>query len=310
MTVNILFAANTERWDSYRAPLTQALQKAGVDFDLQMDFPPAEVDYIVYAPNSTVQDFEPYTRLKAVLNLWAGVENVVGNETLQVPLTRMVDHGLRQGMIEWVTGHVLRHHLGMDAHINGQDGVWRTDVPPLAEDRPVTILGMGELGRACAGTLAALGFPVSGWSRSQRSVANVVTHHGQDGLRAALEHAGIVVLLLPDTPETANVINAETLALLPRGAVIINPGRGTLIDDTDLLDALDSGHVAHATLDVFRTEPLPSDHPFWAHPNITVTPHIASATRESTASEVIAENVRRGQAGEPLLHLVDRTLGY
>lgn len=314
MTINILFAAKSERWDSYEGPLTkaltQALSQTGIDFDLRPDFAPAEVDYIIYAPNSRVQDFRPYTRLKAVHNLWAGVEDVVHNDTLTVPLTRMVDHGLTQGMVEWVTGHVLRHHLGMDAHIHGQDGQWRSDVPPLAEDRPVTILGMGALGQACAAALTGLGFPVSGWSRSAKTVPQVATHHGYDGLQTALSTAQILVLLLPDTPVTTDILNADTLAELPRGAVVINPGRGPLIDDTALVAALDSGQLSHATLDVFRAEPLPADHPFWAHPNITVTPHIASATREGTASQTIAENIRRGEAGEPFLHVVDRALGY
>lgn len=310
MTTNILFAARSESWSRYQTPLTRALDRTGLAYDLRPDFDPEQVDYIVYAPNSSVQDFSAYPRLKAVLNLWAGVEDVVGNPTLKVPLARMVDHGLTEGMVEWVTGHVLRHHLGMDKHITGQDGVWRTDVPPLAQDRRVTVLGLGELGQACATSLATLGFAVSGWSRSPKTIAQVTTHHGDAGLAAVLEQAEILVLLLPDTPATANILNPQTLAGLPRGAVVINPGRGTLIDDAALLAALDSGQVSHATLDVFRTEPLPADHPFWAHPGVTVTPHIASATRESSASEVIAENIRRGETGAPFLHLVDRERGY
>ena len=265
-------------------------------------------------PGQTPEDMTPWQRpitaFADVLNLWAGVENVVHNETLTVPLARMVDHGLTRGMVEWVTAHVLRHHLGMDAHINGQDGQWRTAVPPLAQERPVTILGMGALGQVCATTLTTLGFRVTGWSRSAKTVPQVTTLHGPEGLKTALNNAQILVLLLPDTPVTTDMLNADTLAELPHGAVVINPGRGPLIDDTALLSALDSGQVGHATLDVFRTEPLPKDHPYWAHPKVTVTPHIASATREGTASEVIAENIRRGEAGEPFLHLVDRTLGY
>ena len=310
MPVNILFAAKSESWDAYRAPLGQALAAAGVDADLRTDFAPEAVDYIVYAPSSTVQDFTPYTRLKAVLNLWAGVEDVVGNDTLRVPLTRMVDHGLTQGMVEWVAGHVLRHHLGIDAQLFGQDGVWRKTVPPLAQDRGVVVLGLGELGLAAARALAGLGFDVTGWSRSPKTEDGMRALHGREGLDAALARAEIAVLLLPDTAATRNILNAQTLARMPRGAVIVNPGRGTLIDDDALLAALDSGQIGHATLDVFRTEPLPPEHPFWAHPKVTVTPHIASETRTETAAQVIAENVRRGEAGEPFLHLVDRDLGY
>ena len=310
MSANILFAAHPSRWDSYRLPLTQALSRAGVDFDLRTEFEPDQVDYIVYAPNSDLRDFTPFSRLKAVLNLWAGVETVVGNQTLKVPLARMVDHGLTQGMMEWVTGHVLRHHLGMDTHITNRDGQWKPVVPPLAENRRVCVLGLGELGSTCALALAALGFRVTGWSRSARDIRGITCLHGDSGLAAALSEAEIAVLLLPDTPGTTNLLNARTLASMPRGAIIINPGRGTLIDDDALLDALDSGQIGHATLDVFRTEPLPRDHPYWAHPNVTVTPHIASETRPECSSLTIAENVRRGEAGEPFLHLVDRSLGY
>jgi len=172
------------------------------------------------------------------------------------------------------------------------------------------VLGLGALGQACATTLAELGFDVTGWSRSAKTVPGIKCLSGDAGLREALASAEIVVLLLPFTPQTENILNAETLALLPRGAVVINPGRGPLIDDDALLAALDSGHISHATLDVFRMEPLPKDHPFWAHPNITVTPHIAADTRPSTAAKVIAENIRRNEAGEALLYLVDRGAGY
>ncbi len=307
---NVLFAARPERWTTYEAPLRKAFTEAGLDVDLRTEFAPEEVDYIIYAPNGDVQDFAPYTRCKAVLNLWAGVEDVVSNPTLTQPLARMVDHGLTQGIREWVAGHTLRHHLGMDLHIHGQDGVWRDFVPPLAENRPVTILGLGALGRACGETLAALGFPVTGWSRTPKNIPGLTCLSGKDGLHQALSTAEILVLLLPNTPATENTLNAATLALMPKGAVIINPGRGPLIDDDALLAALDSGQIRHATLDVFRTEPLPPGDPYWAHPKVTVTPHIASETRASTASEVIAENIRRGEAGEALLHLVDRDAGY
>ncbi|MEB8387807.1 glyoxylate/hydroxypyruvate reductase A [Rhodobacteraceae bacterium KMM 6894] len=309
-TPNVLFAALPPRWPQYEPHLRAALQAAGVDARIATDIPPEEVDYIVYAPNSGLTDFTPYTRCKAVLNLWAGVEDVVGNTTLTQPLARMVDHGLEQGMVEWVTGHTLRHHLGMDLHIHGQDGVWRKDAPPLASERPVTVMGMGELGTACARALAGLGFPVTGWSRSPKDIPGVTCLSGDDGLEHALETAQILILLLPLTPATENLLNADRLSRMPRGAFIVNPGRGPLIDDDALLDALDSGQIAHATLDVFRVEPLPVDHPYWAHPRVTVTPHIASETRASSASQVIAENIRRGEAGEPFLHLVDRTLGY
>jgi glyoxylate/hydroxypyruvate reductase len=264
------------------------------------------VDYIVYAPSSPLQDFAPYSRTKAVLSLWAGVERIVGNATLTQPLCRMVDPWMTEGMVEWVAGHALRHHLGMDRHIVNPDRVWDPTCPPLARERPVTVLGTGALGSACATALRALNFPVTGWSRTEKPGCL----HGETGLRQALSTAAILVTLLPKTPETETLLNAERLAMLPKGAVILNPGRGHLIDDDALLAALDAGLIGHATLDVFRIEPLPQDHRFWSHPRVTVTPHVAADTRTSSAARVIAENIRRGEAGEPFLHLVDRVRGY
>lgn len=308
--INVLFAARPERWTTYEQPLRDALAKAGLEANLAIDLPPEEVDYIVYAPNSDVQDFAPYTRAKAVLNLWAGVENITGNETLTIPLARMVDPGLTKGMVEWVTGHVMRYHLGIDTDILRSDAKWQPRTPPLAQERSVVVLGLGALGAAVAQTLLGLGFEVSGWSRSAKSIEGVTCYSGDAGLTQALARAEIAVLLLPDTHATENTLNAETLSAMPKGAFIINPGRGPLIDDDALLAALDNGQIGHATLDVFRVEPLPQDHPYWAHPQVTVTPHIAAETRASTASEAIVENIRRGEAGEPFLNLVDRSLGY
>ena len=310
MTLTILFAAGASRWPAYEAPLTAALAEAGVDARLVRQAAPETVDVIVYAPGEEIADFTPYTRCKAVLSLWAGVERIVGNATLTQPLCRMVDPALTAGMVEWVTGHVLRHHLGMDRHIVNPGHVWDPAPAPLASERPVTILGLGELGRACGAALRGLGFPVTGWSRSPRAVDGLRCLHGEDGLQAALSGAQILVLLLPRTAETENLLDARRLAWLPRGAVVINPGRGHLIDDDALLAALDAGAVGHATLDVFRVEPLPAGHPYWTHPKVTVTPHIAAETRAASASRVVAENVRRLATGAPLLHRVDRVRGY
>lgn len=311
MTVTILFAAPSERWSAYESPLRAALDGIGIDYELGLSFAPDAVDYIIYAPQSELQDFTPYTNLKAVLNLWAGVEQVTRNETLTVPLARMVDEdGLTQGMVEYVTGHVLRHHLGMDAHIVNPDHLWNHVTQPLARERGVTILGLGALGVACARALRALDFPVTGWSRSQKSIEGLRCLSGAAGLTEALKTAEILVLLLPLTPDTTNLVDAEALAHLPQGAMIVNPGRGPLIDDDALIAALDSGQVGHATLDVFRTEPLPAGHPFWPHPGVTVTPHIAAETRPASAALVIADNIRRSETGAPLLHLVDRAAGY
>ncbi|MBV1869071.1 MAG: glyoxylate/hydroxypyruvate reductase A [Marinosulfonomonas sp.] len=310
MTLNVLFSARPERWDEYQGPLNHALQKAGLVVNLQPEMAPDLVDYIVFAPNGPITDFSQFPRLKATLSLWAGVESIVTNPTLKVPLARMVDSGLSEGMVEWVTGHVLRHHLGMDGQICGQDGNWLPVVPPLARNRSVGLLGLGQLGTACARALAGLNFPVMAWSRRPQTLAGIDTHNGSAGLAQVLAQSEILILLLPLTDGTENILNAENLSLMPKGAFVINPGRGQLIDDAALIAALDTGQIAHATLDVFRQEPLPADHPYWPHPSVTVTPHIASETRPDTASEAIAENIRRCETGEKMKFLVDRTTGY
>ena len=308
--INVLFSAKDRNWDQYHSVIPEACAELGLTINMTRDLAPSAVDYIVFAPNPALTDFSPYTNCKAVLSLWAGVETIAPNPTLQQPLCRLVDPGLEQGMVEWVTGHVLRYHLGMDAHITATDQVWRPEPAPLASSRRVTILGLGALGAACARMLATLGFEVNGWSQSQKTIDGVTCWSGADGLNTALARADILVLLLPLTSATSDILNVDTLALMPKGAFVINPGRGALIDDVALLDALDTGQIAHATLDVFRNEPLPADDAFWHHPRVTVTPHIASETRPETAARRIAENIRRGEAGEPFLNLVDRDRGY
>ena len=304
----ILFSAKPGKWADWDGPLNRAFAEAGVAVDwAASDDDPAGVDWIVYAPNPGLQDFAPYTNLRGVLCLWAGVEDIEGNPTLTAPLTRMVDAGLTQGMVEWVAGHVLRHHLGMDAHVLNPDRAWDDAPPPLARDRPVTVLGVGALGSACASALASLGFPVTGWSRNAKAIPGVRSLTGGDGLREALGAGDIVVLLLPHARSTEDLIDARRLSWMRPGSVLLNPARGALVVEDALLEALTSGKLAHATLDTHRVEPLPPDHPFWSHPKITVTPHIASATRPDSAARVVAENVRRSEAGEPLLHVVDRT---
>ena len=310
MTLKILFSASKKNWSDYKASLEEAFASVSLDYDLRTSFEPSEVDYIIYAPSSSLQDFSPYTSLKAVLNLWAGVEGVAFNKTLKVPLARMVDSGLTSGMVEWVTGHTLRHHLGIDKHIHGQDGLWRSYVPPLAKDRVVTILGLGILGTACGKALRSLGFNVRGWSRRKKSIDGISCFYGNDQIDLALTDADIVILLLPDTPPTQNILNHHTLNLTKRGAVILNPGRGPLIDDDALIAALDSGQLEHATLDVFRIEPLPENHRYWSHKKVTVVPHKASETRPKTSSQVIAMNIKRAENGKELLHLVDKETGY
>lgn len=302
--MKVLFAAPDAMWDDWSAALTAACPEMRLD----REGDPAGFDAIIYAPGGEIEDLSPYGNARLVQSLWAGVERIVANPTLTQPLARMVDPGLARGMAEFCTGWVMRAHLGMDRY--AQDGTWRNgQIPPLAPERRVTILGMGELGRATAAMLAPMGLALTGCSASGRPVQGVDMLSG-DELDTALARAEILVTLLPDTAGTRNLLTAGRLARLPAGAWLINPGRGTLIDDDALLAALDSGHLGHAVLDVFRTEPLPPRHPFWSHPGVTVTPHIAAETRPETAAPVVAENLRRAMSGRPILNLVDRVRGY
>lgn len=314
MTRTILMSMEPEETVDWTRELQGQLDRSDLDLQiLPQDADPADVDYIVYNIDSGLTDFTPFTRLRAILNTWAGVERIVGHLTWPtgVPFTRMVEPGMTAGMAEYFTGHVMRYHLDIDRfQSDSAAGRWAKWSPPLAEDRTVGILGLGELGMATAAMLAPIGFRLLGWSRSAKDLPWIECHHGEDGLQTVLSQAEILVVILPLTPETECLLNAETLAAMPAGACIVNAGRGPLIDDDALLDALARQHIRHVTLDVFREEPLPSDHGYWRNPSVTVTPHIASITRAKTACEAIVEQIRRDFSGERLLHVVDPGRGY
>ncbi|HSK39501.1 MAG TPA: glyoxylate/hydroxypyruvate reductase A, partial [Arenibaculum sp.] len=216
-----------------------------------------------------------------------------------------------EGMAEYVALQVLYWHRNAHAYrTQQQQAQWRPLPEKLAGERKVGILGLGELGSAAAGTLRSLGFDVAGWSRSPRSLAGTTCLHGAAGFDDLLARSEILVCLLPLTPGTNGILNARTFAVLPRGAVIVNAARGAHVVESDLLAALDSGRIAGASLDVFAEEPLPPGHPFWTHPSVVVTPHVAAQTHARTAAASVVEQIRRHRAGLPLSNLVDRTRGY
>lgn len=307
--IQILFG-DRDAWDAYADHMPRALAEAGIGAAIGTDAAPERVEYIVTSPDGWIEDFAPFTRVKAVFSLWAGVEGLTDNPTLTQPLVRMIEPGLARGMTEWVTGQVLRHHLGLDRYVTCHEPHWEKHVPPLARDRTVGILGLGELGQSCAAALASLEFRVLGWSRRLKDIAGVTSFAGAEGLLSVLAQSEILVVLLPLTATTDTLLGAQEFAQMPKGAVLINPGRGQLLDDAALLSALEAGQISHATLDVFRQEPLPKDHPFWAHPSVTVTPHIASVTRPRTAAIAIAQNIARNERGDPVIGVVDRMAGY
>jgi len=310
-----LFAGRDDQREVYRTHLTGSAAAAGVEIELHMDpaeVDPATVEFLIYAPNGPVQDFTPYTGLTAILSLWAGVEKILTLDLpADVPLVRMVDEGMTLGMMDYVTGHVLRHHLDIDRHIDATPTEeWETGEPPLARERTVGVLGLGALGGACAQRLALNGFRVIGWSGSPKDVPGVECRTGEAALDETIAEAEILVLLLPWTPDTYHILNARRIALMPIDACLINAARGQLIDHEALHEALHSELLRHATMDVFEVEPLPPDDPYWTHPRVTVTPHIASVTRPETAARALIAQIARHQRGEPFEHVVDRARGY
>ena len=263
---------------------------------------------VISVPNAA--SLHRYRNLRFVQSLWMGVDGLLADPELDpmLPLARMVDPGMPVSMAESVAGHVLWAHRFGDVYQRNQRlGVWEDRAQPLARQRTVTVLGLGELGARCAKTLTHLGFRVVGWSRSARAVDDVdVT--GDFG--TALGRGEIVVNLLPLTVATRRILDRSAFASMPAGGVLINVGRGAHVVDDDLLAALDSGHVRHAILDVFVTEPLPAEHRYWTHPHVTVTPHVAADSMPETCIPVVAENLRRFEDNEPLRNLVDRSRGY
>lgn len=316
MSPTVLYAGKASERDAWRAALEAAFAEAGLEAELFLDpaeVAPERVDYLLLTRSGPIADLTPYRGLRAILSLWAGVEELLELPGLprEVPLARMVEPGLTIGMTDYVVAHATRAHIGLDAMLAmSRAGDWKAQAAPLSIHRRVGVLGLGALGADAAKALTALRFQVAGWSRSPKRIEGVESFAGYDSLDAFLARSEILVLLIPQTPETIGLLNAARLAQLPEGAHIINAARGPVLPEADLLAALDSGRVASATLDVFDVEPLPAGHPYWSHPKVTVTPHIASITRPETASKELARQIKDHIAGVPLEHVVDFQRGY
>jgi glyoxylate/hydroxypyruvate reductase A len=272
----------------------------------------ADIEYaFVWAPEPGA--LRKFPNLKCIFSIGAGVDHLLKDPDLPdgVPIVRMVEPELTQGMTEYVTMHVLRfHRQGPALEAQQRERVWHELIASTAPSRRVGFLGMGVLARDSARVLDALGFDLACWSRTPKHVDGVESFHGPGGLDPFLARTEILVCLLPLTAATEGILNRDLFTRLPRGACLINCGRGGHQVEEDILEALDSGQLAAATLDVFRTEPLPTDSPFWAHPKVTLTPHIASVTQQRSACNQVAANIRRIEAGETPLNTVDRELGY
>jgi glyoxylate/hydroxypyruvate reductase A len=246
--------------------------------------------------------------LKLVISLGAGVDHLLADPELprQVPIMRLVDPAQIAQMSEFVLMQVLRlHRQDLTYAAQQRDRVWRELAQPAAAERRIGVLGLGQYGADAAGKLRALGFDVAGWSRGPTTIAGIPCFHGKAGFAALLARTDILVCLLPLTAETAGILDAAAFALMPRGAMIVNVGRGGHLVEADLLAALGAGQLNGAALDVFGTEPLPSDHPIWSDPRIILTPHVAAISNPLTAAPLVADALQRLRDGKPLLNLVD-----
>ncbi|HEX6118266.1 MAG TPA: glyoxylate/hydroxypyruvate reductase A [Dongiaceae bacterium] len=258
-------------------------------------------------------DLRRFPNLRAIQSTWAGVNHLLADMNLPPdrPLARMVDQGLTVGMTEYIVLHALESlREGPRLRIAQRRREW-LDLSPIAPGATtIAILGLGTLGVDAGRRLAGLGFVVRGWSRSRKAIDGINSFAGEGELKQCLDGADILACLLPLTDDTRGILSAATFAPLANGAVLIHAARGAHLVEADLLAALETGRLSHAVLDVFAVEPLPADHPFWRHPRVTVTPHVAAITRPGTGAAEIVENYRRALAGEALINQVDRSKGY
>lgn len=256
--------------------------------------------------------------LAAIFSLGAGVDFLFADDKLpEVPIARVVDPDLTTRMSEYVVLHCLMYLRQQHRYMRQQQAkLWEDDRnQPAAYSVRVGIMGLGELGQDAAAKLKVIGFDVAGWSRSPKTIEGLQTFSGEEGLKDFLARTDILVSLVPLTPETRGILNSELLAGLAQdgrlgGPFLINPGRGGLQVADDIIAALDAGTLKGATLDVFETEPLPVDSPLWSHPGVTITPHNAAMSAPDAIASLVAAQIRRLEAGEPLLHAVDPARGY
>lgn len=254
-----------------------------------------------------------FPNVKLIVSLGMGVDHLLADDRLPegVPIVRIMDDGLVGQMSEYALYWALRHHRDIEKYAASQRAkIWKVEDFVDTLHRRIGILGLGTIGQDTAKKFAALGFPTAGWSRTKKSLPGIETFHGPDGLARVLAQSDILVNVLPLTRDTRGLLDAKFFAALPKGAYLINMARGGHVVDEALLAALDSGHLSGAALDVFNQEPLPPEHPYWAHPKVQMTPHIAGATNPRTASPGVIENIRNIRAGKPLINTVDPKSGY
>jgi len=306
--MKITFCCAGTKPEPWLLGLRAALPGAEVEV-WQPDAPVAD-HAVVWAPPQ--QFFDEQTQLKGVFNIGAGVDALL---KLRLPaqaiVVRLDDAGMSVQMAEYVCHAVIRHFREFDGYESDvRAGRWSYRKPGKRKDFAIGVMGLGVLGERVAKALAQFEFPVMGWSRSGKHIAGVRSFAGAAQFDEFLASSRVLVNLLPLTDETRDIMRRETLSKLQRGGYVINVARGAHLVDEDLLALLDSGHLAGAMLDVFRTEPLPAGHPFWQHPKITITPHTSARTLRDESIAQIAGKIRALQAGLPIAGIVDLARGY
>ena len=308
--MTLLYKADPERGKQWAALF--AAKAPDIDLRLWPDAgDPAAVRYLAawQPPDDPASTFP---NLEVIFSVGAGIDQFdLSGVPDNIAVVRMTEPGIVEGMIEYVVQSVLTLHRDFFDYARQQAArVWQPLPARPAASRRIGVLGLGMLGRAVLERLAPFGFPCAGWSRSAHTLPGVDCFAGTAALDAFLARTDILICLLPLTDATRGLLDARLFSALPQGASFVSVGRGPQVDQAALLDALDRGHLQHAILDVTDPEPLPPSHPFWTHPRIRLTPHIASATRPETAVDVVLENIRRHRNGQPMTGQIDRARGY
>ena len=269
----------------------------------------ADIEYAVSwkHPRGILKNF---SHLKVVASMGAGVDHITSDPDLpqNITITRVVDKQLSADMSAFVLALILEYLRNLAVHRSKQ--TWEQKLYKRIEDTKVGIMGLGVLGSAVGRTLQKNGFQVSGWSRTPSKIKDITSFHGIKQLDKFLSKSDILVCLLPLTRDTENILNKDLFSKLPKDAYVINVARGEHLVENDLMEMIEKGHLAGASLDVFRREPLPKEHPFWKHSKINITPHVASVTNPASAAVQIAENYKRMKAGRPLKNVVQKEKGY
>ena len=308
-----IFVLTGSKSTEYKRILAEEITNQSLDFKIIEDMSRrSEVNAIIYSDDSEISDFSIFPEDTVIFSTFAGVEKTLLNKTIRQPLVRLIDIEMTECMAEWCAAHVLRYHLDLDTYIKPAKKEWKISDKErlLAHQVNIGVLGLGTLGSATAKKLKKLDFHVTGWSATRKKISGIKSLVGQGGLTNILSSSDYLILLLPLTEQTKTIINSETLKLIKNGAILINAGRGGLIDDDDLLKALDGGKLSECTLDVFNEEPLPPEHPFWFHDKVTVTPHISAPTRLKSSIKSILKNIARIKQGLHPIGLVEKERHY